>query len=99
VVGVVDIVDVIGSINDAQALANIHHHGVPADEIELLRRWRYAWVLKGVMPLKTSIPYAHQNGQQVWFGLDNRCMKLLAEAVEHAGPLESKLDGERLGIH
>lgn len=51
-------------ISEDSAKANIHNHHVA--DLELLKKWRYAWVLNHVRKYENSMPYVHPKGAVIW---------------------------------
>lgn len=46
VVGVAQIVDVLGPLSEEEMRRQVEHHRIPLDELDMLKRYRTAWVLR-----------------------------------------------------
>ena len=40
------------------------------EDLELLKKWKYAWFLKNAKRYKEPIPYSHPRGAVIWVKLD-----------------------------
>jgi hypothetical protein len=78
IVGVADLVDVLGPFNDAEIVATVEHHRVPLLQID---DWRRAWVLRNAQPLSTPLPYVHRLGAVDWVVLDEKTRERLRAAL------------------
>lgn len=68
IIGEVDLVGVIGPMDDATILAssNKHHLTYIPDGF----KWRYAWVLNNAVRYPTPISYTHPQGAVIWVNVD-----------------------------
>jgi hypothetical protein len=71
VVGVADLVDVIGPLRRADFISNARKLGPRKSEISRRSPYArpYAWVLKGARRLKTPVRYKHPSGSIIWVTL------------------------------
>lgn len=49
------------------AAATQHLHKV--DELHLLQKWRFPWILEDVKRYKTPVPYSHPKGAVIWVNI------------------------------
>lgn len=68
VVGVCEIVDVIGPLSLAELQRNARKAGARADKLDYRRT--YAWVLRRARRLRKPIPYRHPRGAVIWVKLE-----------------------------
>lgn len=68
ITGECNIVDAF-PITENDAMLNKKCHQV--DDLSLLKKWRFAWVLKDVVKYNTPIPYTHPQGAVIWVNLTN----------------------------
>jgi hypothetical protein len=71
IVGVCELVDVIGPLSQKDFRDNSSRHRVPRSG------WRYydrphAWVLRGARRLGEPVPYQHPPGAVIWVNLSSR---------------------------
>lgn len=66
VVGECTLVDSI-KVKPEMAAANKHCHHV--DDLPLLEKWCYAWVIQDAKRYETPIPYDHPMGAVIWVSL------------------------------
>jgi len=59
--------DLIDSHSISRHPSLIKYHKV--EDVELLRKWRYAWVLKNAKRYGKPIPYKHPQGAVIWVKL------------------------------
>jgi len=71
IVGEVDITDCLAPLTEKEMHHSPYHLLHMVDEIELLKKWRYAWVLKNAKRYKKPIPYNHPQGAVTWVRLDD----------------------------
>lgn len=71
VVGVANLVDCKGPLNDEEMLANQDKHRIEPERLHAgeVAKWRTAWLLEGVQPLPNPIPYQHPSGAVTWVSL------------------------------
>jgi hypothetical protein len=71
VIGVPDLVDVVGPLTLSELTANASKAGFPEDEqITNLRYKRtFGWVLQRAHRLKQPVPYTHPSGAVIWVNL------------------------------
>lgn len=67
--GEATLVDCLPALTLSEAEASFDKHRIPAEEIELLERYRFPWVLKDVEPYDHPIPYNHPRGAVIWVSL------------------------------
>ena len=70
VVGVCEIVEVIGPLSLAELQRNARRVGSRADRLDYKRT--YAWVLRRARRLRKPIPYRHPQGAVIWVKLEPR---------------------------
>lgn len=68
VVGVCEVVDVIGPLSLAELRRNTRKAGFRADSLDYKRT--YAWVLRRARRLRKPIPYRHPPGAVIWVKLE-----------------------------
>jgi len=80
VVGVATLIESLGPLSEEDLASNQHLHRVP---LELLGRWRCAWVLSDVRRLRTPVPYVHPPGAVKFVNLDSATVdRVVSEAQE-----------------
>lgn len=67
IVGEVNLVDVRPPLSQAEAAATKEYHQV--DDLLLLIKCKYPWVLQGARRYETPIPYDHPKGAMIWVKL------------------------------
>lgn len=80
VVGVADLVDSIGPLDDIAWRAHQERHQIPLSQQAETRSWNHAWVLDSVRPLIKPVPYSHPNGAVVWVRLPEEVERSLVIA-------------------
>ena len=68
VVGEATLIDSLPALSEAQMLASIDKHCIPADMIRRgeVAKWIYPWVLEEVVRYSDPRPYKHPNGAVTW---------------------------------
>jgi hypothetical protein len=68
VVGEATLIDSLPALNEAEMLASIGKHCIPADMIRSgeVSKWRYPWVLADVVRYVEPRPYKHPSGAVTW---------------------------------
>ena len=61
--------DIIDSFRINLNERNFDKHRVDIDDLHLLGKWRYAWVLDNVEKFDEPIPYKHPQGAVIWVKL------------------------------
>lgn len=84
VVGIADLVDSIGPLDDIAWRAHQTRHLIPMSKQAETRRWDHAWVLECVRPLVEPVPYVHPDGAVIWVRLPQEVENALV--ISH--PLE-----------
>lgn len=51
-----------------EGLIKYHH----VNDLELLKKWKYAWYLKNAKRYDKPIPYKHPKGAVIWVNLENK---------------------------
>lgn len=71
VVGLARLVDCGQALDQAEMIANYHHHRIPVDMIRRgeVAKWVVPWKLADVIPLARSVPYEHKAGAVTWVTL------------------------------
>lgn len=69
VVGVAEVVDSIGPLDDIACRAHRDKHRIPPSQDEALLRWNHAWVLENALPMVEPVAYRHPNGAVIWVRL------------------------------
>jgi hypothetical protein len=71
VVGVADLVDVVGPLRQAEFISNARKLGLRRSKLSgrLSYAQPYAWVLKSARRLKTPVRYKHPSGSIIWVNL------------------------------
>lgn len=64
IVGQVEIIDSPGPVTAASAKYFAHKHRI--EDLTLLQKWRYPWVLSNAKRYEKPIPYTHPLGAQKW---------------------------------
>jgi len=67
IIGEVDLVDCLPEIDELTAAERIEEHQV--DDISLLKKWKYPWVLKRAIQYDKPMPYHHHKGAVIWVKL------------------------------
>jgi hypothetical protein len=83
VVGIADLVNVIGPLSDDDMLDSIDKHQINIDRLYTgeVAKWRTAWVLDNVRPLRNPVSYKHPNGAVTWVTLSpDVCSEIWAQA-------------------
>lgn len=62
IVGEATLVDCLPALSRSEAEAAFEKHRIPPEEIELLERYRFPWVLQDAEPYDHPIPYSHPRG-------------------------------------
>lgn len=78
IVGVADLVDVLGPFTDEEIVATMQHHQVPVGQIG---SWRRAWVLQDAQRLTIPVPYVHRVGAVDWVLLNEQTRERLRAAL------------------
>jgi hypothetical protein len=90
IVGLADLVDSIGPIDEITWRAHADRHRIPLNQYESTKRWDHAWVLDRVRPLSMPVAYEHPSGAVIWVSLDpaleTECLASIAPA-NSASPL------------
>lgn len=68
ITGEAELMDCLPPINSIRAADTTHYHQV--DDLSLLDRWRYPWVLANVKKYDEPIPYTHPQGAVIWVKLN-----------------------------
>jgi hypothetical protein len=71
IVGLADLVDVIGPLDSIARHAHRDKHCIPRDLDETSAHWDTAWVLEGAKPLAQAVHYEHPPGAVIWVKLDD----------------------------
>ena len=70
VVGVCNVVDVVGPLGLAELRRNVARHKVPKTELtELPYDRTFAWVLSNARAFTSPVPYRHPRGAVIWVSL------------------------------
>ena len=77
VVGIADLVDVIGPLNTSERRARRDKHCIPEELDEASAKWNTAWVLENVRALTAPVPYRHRRGAVTWVKLDDSAARNL----------------------
>lgn len=64
---IVGSVTIVNSFRSLFPQESIHLHKV--EDVSLLKKWPYAWVLKNAKRFKEPIPYTHPKGAVIWVKL------------------------------
>ena len=94
VVGVADLVDSIGPLDDIAWRAHQERHQIPLSKQAETRSWDHAWVLESVRPLTRPVPYSHPNGAVVWVRLSEeveRSLEIAHPPREHGRPAPGRI--------
>jgi hypothetical protein len=67
IVGEVTLTDCGPALDVLTALMNMPSHQV--SDIQLLKKWKYPWVLKDAKRYEKPIPYKHPQGAVIWVRL------------------------------
>lgn len=70
VVGLADLVDCIGPLDDISRRAHRDKHCIPAALDESTAHWNTAWVLQNADCLVAPVPYSQPSGAVLWVKLD-----------------------------
>lgn len=83
IIGVCEIVGVIGPLSKGKMLENFSKHRIPPHNLKhgLPYEKTYAWVLKNVKPLKEPIPYKHPLGAVIWVILTSAIAKKIERVL------------------
>jgi hypothetical protein len=65
--GTVEIVDCLEPLEESDYAISLCNHWV--GDYELLRKWKYPWVLRNAQTLPEPIPYNHPQGAVTWVNL------------------------------
>lgn len=79
VVGVATLIDSLGPLSEEALASNQDLHRVP---LELLGKWRCAWVLSDVRRLRTPVPYAHPPGAVKFVNLDSATVSRVESQIQ-----------------
>lgn len=84
VVGVVEIVDVLGPFSPEQVLAHQAKHRIPVERLAdpVVAKWNRAWVLENVQVLAAPVAYQHKQGAQTWVVLDESAKAGIAAQLD-----------------
>lgn len=85
IVGVADLVDVIGPLDAIARRAHRDKHCIPKIQDEYSARWNFAWVLENAAPLIAPVAYRHPPGAVIWVNLDDSVTARLRPATGAAG--------------
>lgn len=72
VVGLADVVDSIGPLDEIAWRAHRARHRIPVERYAETARWNIAWQLENARPLARPVPYAHPNGAVIWVNLSEQ---------------------------
>src|SRR5690554_5374478 len=61
--------NLLGCCNEAIELNDKHFDKHKVKDIELLKKWKYAWVLADAIRYENPIPYEHPQGAVIWVKL------------------------------
>lgn len=50
---------------------NLYKYAHQIDDLEMLKKWHYPWVLRGVKRYKKALKYKHPQGAVTWVKLEN----------------------------
>lgn len=96
VVGVADLVEVIGPLDAIARRAHRDKHCIPKEQDETSAQWNVAWVLENAKPLVAPVPYNHKLGAVIWVNLDDSIASSLRPAtgaIRSAPTGRSRLEG------
>lgn len=77
VVGLTNLVDVVGPLDSEEFRAARNKHCIPATEDHLGERYRYAWVFANTTSLAKPIRYVHTPGAVIWVVLTEEVSQLV----------------------
>ncbi len=75
IVATASLEDCTGPLSDAEVLRHQNRHHVP---LEMIGKWRHAWVLSQVLPLESPLIYVHPNGAVICVKLDGITIPMTA---------------------
>lgn len=84
VVGVADLVDSVGPLDEIAWKAHRSRHQIPLEQQAATANWNIAWLLEDARRLVHPVPYLHPNGAVVWVNLPDDVVSALR--VDHQGP-------------
>lgn len=64
IVGSAVLANVGHPLNEITASMTAEYHMI--EDLDLLKKWKYPWMLKSVVPFTTPIPYEHPQGAVIW---------------------------------
>jgi len=64
IVGEVDLIGCGNALNECAALLTADSHQV--DDISLIEKWKYPWLLENAKRYDKPIPYKHPKGAVIW---------------------------------
>ena len=81
VVGICDVVDVVGPLSLAALRRTVRYHKVPPTQLSKPRPYKktYAWVLRHARRLNPPISYVHRSGAVVWVRLQSSVSRKIAQ--------------------
>ncbi|MGA2515635.1 MAG: ASCH domain-containing protein [Thermodesulfobacteriota bacterium] len=84
VVGVCDLVNVLGPLTLTKMKRNIGRHRNPLSSLKrgLPYRKTYAWVFRNVRALQKPLPYKHPQGAIIWVKLNETVTKKLLRELD-----------------
>lgn len=84
VVGVCDLVGVLGPLPLSKMKRNIEKHHITLSSLKGGLRYKktYAWILKNIKPLKKAVPYEHPQGAIIWVKLSETVTKKLLRELD-----------------
>ena len=83
IVGIADLVDVIGPLRRADFVSNARKLGVPKSSLRAGSSYAqpYAWVLRNARRLKTPVRYKHPTGCIIWVKLSPGVQSAIAREL------------------
>lgn len=68
IIGEADIIGCIDNLTVPTLISSYDKHKITDEDV--LKRWRYAWVLENVIRYEKPIPYEHPRGAVIWVRLN-----------------------------
>tara|TARA_R100000093_G_C1869556_1_gene50896 strand:- start:6 stop:377 length:372 start_codon:yes stop_codon:yes gene_type:complete len=68
IVGEVDLIDSLDAIGRLGRICCFDFHRVK--DLDLLKKWKYPWVLSNPVRYKEPMPYTHPKGAVIWVKVD-----------------------------
>ena len=81
VVGICDVVDVVGPLSLAARRRTVRYHKVPPTQLSKPRPYKktYAWVLRHARRLHPPVPYVHASGAVIWVRLQSSVSRRITQ--------------------